>query len=107
MKLRKYCGKHGHVCGAGEYVNGVVHTNNLDSFWSLLKPGVMGTYYNVSRKYVPLYLNEFSYHYNNRKNPDIFTHALPQCGSDRTSECFRASGIGPVQLRFQFGRRHA
>jgi transposase-like protein len=72
--------KHRHVChGAGEYVHGVVHTNNLDSFWSLLKRGVMGTYHNVSRKYLPLYLNEFSYRYNNRKNPDIFEHAVPQC----------------------------
>ena len=79
-----YCGlsrlgyRHGHVRhGAGEYVRGIVDTNNLDSFWSLLKRGVMGTYHNVSRKYLPLYLNEFAYRYNNRKNPDIFIHALP------------------------------
>lgn len=72
--------KHSHVShSAGEYVHGVVHTNNLDSFWSLLKRGVMGTYHNVSRKYLPLYLNEFSYRFNNRNNPDIFEHAVPQC----------------------------
>ena len=32
----------------------------------------MGTYHNVSKKYLPLYLNEFQFRFNNRKNPDIF-----------------------------------
>src|SRR3990167_2378326 len=42
-----------------EYVRGNVHTNTMESFWSLLKRGILGTYHNVSRKYLPLYLNEF------------------------------------------------
>jgi transposase-like protein len=42
--------------GAGEYVRGQVHTANIDSFWSLLKRGVMGSYHRVSKKYLPLYL---------------------------------------------------
>jgi ISXO2-like transposase domain/Transposase zinc-ribbon domain len=33
-----------------EYVRGEVHTNNIESFWSLLKRGIMGTYHNVSKK---------------------------------------------------------
>jgi transposase-like protein len=63
----------------GEYVRGEVHTQNLDSFWALLKRGVIGTYHNVSKKYLPLYLNEFSWRFNNRKNPDIFLAALAGC----------------------------
>jgi transposase-like protein len=63
----------------GEYVRGMVHTANLDSFWALLKRGIIGTYHNVSRKYLPLYLNEFSWRHNNRKNPDIFKAALAGC----------------------------
>jgi transposase-like protein len=63
----------------GEYVRGEVHTQNIDSFWSLLKRGVMGTYHNVSRKYLPLYLAEFSFRFNNRKNPDIFRAILAGC----------------------------
>jgi IS1 family transposase/transposase-like protein len=42
-----------------EYVRGNVHTNNIESFWSLLKRGVVGTYHKVSKDYLPLYLNEF------------------------------------------------
>jgi hypothetical protein len=64
---------------AEEYVRGVVHTQNLDNFWSLLKRGIMGTFHHVSKKYLPLYLNEFQWRYNNRKNPDIFKAALAGC----------------------------
>jgi transposase-like protein len=62
-----------------EYVRGNVHTNNLESFWSLLKRGVMGTYHNVSKEYLPLYLAEFSFRHNNRKNPDIFNAVVAGC----------------------------
>jgi transposase-like protein len=65
--------------GKGEYVRGEVHTNNIESFWSLLKRGVVGTYHNVSKKYLPLYLNEFQFRHNNRKNPDIFGEAVAGC----------------------------
>ncbi len=64
---------------AGEYVRGEVHTNNLESFWSLLKRGIIGTYHNVSKSYLPLYLNKFSWRFNNRKNPDIFKAAIAGC----------------------------
>jgi hypothetical protein len=33
---------------------GEVHTNNIESFWSLLKRGVIGTHHNVSKEYLPL-----------------------------------------------------
>jgi transposase-like protein len=63
----------------GEYVRGEVHTNNIESFWSLFKRGVIGTYHNVSKKYLPLYLAEFQFRHNNRKNPDIFGEAIGGC----------------------------
>jgi hypothetical protein len=63
----------------GEYVRGNVHTANLDSFWSLLKRGVMGTFHNVSKAYLPLYLAEFSYRHNNRENPNIFADVIAGC----------------------------
>jgi hypothetical protein len=62
-----------------EYVRGLVHTQTIDGFWSLLKRGIIGTYHNVSRKYLPLYVAEFSWRYNNRNNPDIFGGAVARC----------------------------
>ena len=59
--------------------HGVVHTNTIEGFWSLLKRGVMGSYHKVSKKYLPLYLNEFAFRFNNRKNPDIFGKAVAGC----------------------------
>jgi transposase-like protein len=63
----------------GEYVRGEVHTNNIESFWSLLKRGVIGTFHNISKEYLPLYLAEFTFRFNNRKNPDIFAELLSRC----------------------------
>jgi transposase-like protein len=64
---------------SSEYVRGEVHTNSIESFWALLKRGVIGTYHNVSAKYLPLYLNEFQFRFNNRKNDDIFGTAVAGC----------------------------
>jgi transposase-like protein len=66
--------------GAGEYVRGVVHTCNIDSFWSLLKRGVMGQFHHVSKEYLPLYLNEFSFRHNHRKDGDMFGALVATCG---------------------------
>jgi transposase-like protein len=64
---------------AGEYVRGEVHTADIDSFWSLLKRGIMGSYHHVSRKYLPFYLAEFQFRHNNRENPDVFGLAIARC----------------------------
>lgn len=63
----------------GEYVRGIVHTNTIQGFWSLLKGRVIGTYHSVSKKYLPLYLNEFQFRFNNRRNSDIFGKAIAGC----------------------------
>jgi len=63
----------------GEYVAGAVHTNTIEGFWSLIKRGVVGTYHKVSAKYLPLYVAEFQFRYNNRLNADIFGSAVAGC----------------------------
>jgi IS1 family transposase len=63
----------------GQHVVGVVHTNTIEGFWSILKRGIMGSYHKVSEKYLPLYVAEFQFRYNNRDNADIFGTAISGC----------------------------
>ena len=51
------------------YVDGTIHTNTMESFWALLKRGLVGQFHKVSIKHLPRYLDEFTYRYNHRKNP--------------------------------------
>src|SRR5450432_1907638 len=55
---------------AVEYVNGRIHTNGLENFWSLLKRGIAGTYVSVEPFHLFRYLDEQSFRYNNRKGND-------------------------------------
>ncbi|HEX8726885.1 MAG TPA: IS1595 family transposase [Gemmatimonadaceae bacterium] len=61
---------------AGQYVVGAIHTNTIEGFWSQFKRGIVGTFHKVTAKYLPLYVAEFEFRYNNRKNPDIFGAAV-------------------------------
>lgn len=50
----------------GEYVNGRVHTNTIEGFWSLLKRGIVGIYHFTSKKHLQRYVDEFVFRYNTR-----------------------------------------
>lgn len=53
---------------AKQYVRGIVHTNTIEGFWSLVKRGIDGTRHAVSPKYLQDYLNEYGFRYNHRKS---------------------------------------
>ncbi len=55
-----------------EWVRGNVHTQGIESFWSLFKRGVVGSFHQVSVKHLHRYLNEFSFRFNNRESDAIF-----------------------------------
>ncbi|MGZ3172307.1 MAG: IS1595 family transposase [Croceibacterium sp.] len=58
--------------GRDEYVrHGVVHTNTIEGFFSLLKRGIMGTYHHVSEQHLARYCSEFDFRYNTRKLNDF------------------------------------
>lgn len=64
---------------ARQYVVGAVHTNTIEGFWSIFKRGIVGSFHKVSAKYLPLYIAEFQFRYNNRENADIFGTAIEGC----------------------------
>jgi transposase-like protein len=55
---------------AEKYVDGVVHTNGLENFWSLLKRGIKGTYVSVEPFHLFRYLDEQAFRFNERKDTD-------------------------------------
>jgi transposase-like protein len=52
---------------SGEYVNGRIHTNTIEGFWSLLKRGIIGIYHFTSKKHLQMYVDEFVFRYNTRE----------------------------------------
>lgn len=58
------------------YVDGDAHTNTIESFWALLKRGIVGQYHKVSLHYLPRYITEFCYRQNNRKHNDLFNFTI-------------------------------
>jgi transposase-like protein len=61
---------HDFVNHAERYVNGQVHTNGLENFWSLLKRNLRGTYVSVEPFHLDRYLDEQVFRYNNRATKD-------------------------------------
>ena len=61
---------HAFVDHAETYVNGKVHTNGIENFWSLLKRAIKGTYISVEPFHLFRYLDEEAFRFNERKNTD-------------------------------------
>ena len=71
--------KHFTVDHSHEYVSSElpgVHTNTIESAFSLLKRGIVGSFHKVSIKHLQRYLNEFSYRFNRREDADIFEQTV-------------------------------
>jgi transposase-like protein len=58
---------------------GNIHTNGIENVWSLFKRAITGVFHKVSAKYLPLYLNEFAYRFNNREETCLFHRVLNEC----------------------------
>jgi transposase-like protein len=78
---------HKTICHSKEYVVGDVHTNTVESAFSLLKRGIVGTWHKVSAKHLPAYLEEMSFRFNRRKNPDLFLNTLRHMVTAPTLTC--------------------
>jgi transposase-like protein len=98
---------------AVKYVDGRVHTNGLENFWSLLKRGISGTYVSVEPFHLFRYLDEQTFRYNNRKDLNDgqrFQLAMSQVAGKRLtyaeltgkdeSPRYEATGTGETEVPF-------
>jgi transposase-like protein len=73
-ELKSYDGldeyTHAVINHAETYVNGQIHTNGMENFWSLLKRGLHGTYVSVEPFHLFRYVDEQAFRYNTRKDED-------------------------------------
>jgi transposase-like protein len=58
------------------YVDGDIHTNTVESAFSLLKRGIIGTWHKVSAKHLAAYLEEMTFRFNRRKSPTLWVDTL-------------------------------
>ena len=49
-----------------------INTNTIESFWAIIERGIIGQFHHVSKKYLPKYIAEFAFKFNNRKKDDMF-----------------------------------
>jgi ISXO2-like transposase domain len=65
---------------AKEYVRyedgACITTNTVESAFSLLKRGIMGSWHKISAKHLPAYLDEMTFRFNRRKNANLFIDTL-------------------------------
>jgi len=73
---KEHLAKHYTINHSREYVRGEVHTNTIESAFSLLKRGIVGSFHKVSIKHLHRYLGEFEYRFNRRKAPGMFEETL-------------------------------
>lgn len=69
-------GVHKTINHSREYAHGDIHTNTVESAFSLLKRGIVGTWHKVSAKHLPAYLDEMCFRFNNRKNDYLFRDTM-------------------------------
>ena len=56
-----------------------INTNSIEGFWSIIKRGLVGQYHHVSLEYLPKYIAEFVFKYNNRNEDDMFITLVRNC----------------------------
>lgn len=68
--------RHGVINHSQAWVQADVHTNTMESVWSLFKRSIVGSYHHLSVKHLQAYLDEFAFRYGNRENAFLFRDTL-------------------------------
>lgn len=105
-ELKSYDGlesdyQHAVINHAIEYVNGNIHTNGMENFWSLFKRGLRGTYVSVEPFHLFRYIDEQAFRFNHRKDMtdgDRFRLAVSHIVGKRLTYAELTGKIGETTL---------
>ena len=61
------------------WVDGLTHTNTIEGFWSLIKRAWYGSHHHYTKRFMPLFIAESCWKYNNRRSADAFGIFLRGC----------------------------
>lgn len=61
------------------YADGETHTNSIEGFWSLVKRAWYGTHHHYTKRYMPLFIGEACWKYNQRRNENAFATFMRGC----------------------------
>jgi len=75
---------------AGEYSRDGVNTNTAESFFALLKRGMVGSFHHVSKKHLHRYCNEFDFRWNGRQLTDVERRDLAVKGAEGKRLSYKA-----------------
>lgn len=77
MKATGHADKHKTIKHKAKvYVDGDIHTNTVESSFSLLKRGIIGTWHKISAKHLAAYLEEMEFRFNRRNSKTLFIDTL-------------------------------
>ena len=82
-----------------QFSKGIVHVNTIEGFWSYVKNGIKGSYKAISKKYLPFYMLEYEWKFNNRnfRGNELEKFLINALGQEKELENYKAKSVEQVK----------
>lgn len=82
-----------------QFSKGIVHVNTIESFWSYVKNGIKGSFKAISKKYLPFYMVEYEWKFNNRnyKGNELEKFLKNALNQEKELEHWKAESVQQVK----------
>lgn len=82
-----------------QFSKGIVHVNTIEGFWSYVKNGIKGSFKAISKKYLPFYMVEYEWKFNNRnfKGNELEKFLKNALNQEKELEHWKAESVQQVK----------
>ena len=82
-----------------QFSKGIVHVNTIEGFWSYVKNGIKGSFKAISKKYLPFYMVEYEWKFNNRnfKGNELEKFLKNALNQEKELEHYKAKSVEQVK----------